>query len=59
MKEGIKMDYEKAYKILFNAMTDAIEKIDSSGSFSPAIAEGLEILKKAQRNTEEMYLDAD
>ncbi len=53
------MDYEKAYKILFNAMTDAIEKIDSSGSFSPAITEGLEILKKAQRNTEEMYLDAD
>lgn len=53
------MDYEKAYKILFNAMTDAIEKMDSASTFSPTIADGLEILKKAQRNTEEMYLDAE
>ena len=56
------MDYEKAYKILFNAITDAIdtiEKMDSASTVSPIIADGLEILKKAQRNTEEMYLDAE
>lgn len=50
------MDYKKAYCILFHAMTDAIEKIDSSKVATEKIDEGLAMLKRAQQTTEEMYM---
>ncbi len=50
------MDYKKAYNILFNAMTDAIEIIDSSNVFTQEMDDGLVILRKAQQITEEMYM---
>lgn len=52
------MDYEAAYKILFNAMTDAITEIDGAKIKSQETAKGLEILKAAQRRTEEMFIEA-
>lgn len=53
------MDYKKAYHILFNAMTDAIVKIDGSRVITQEMEDGLSILRKAQETTEEMYLDAE
>lgn len=53
------MDYQKAYGILFNAMTEAIEKIYSSRVVTQEMDEGLDILRKAQQATEEMYMDAE
>lgn len=53
------MDYQKAYNILFNAMTDAIEKIDGSKVITGEMKDGSLILKKAQQTTEEMYMDAE
>ena len=53
------MDYKKAYGILFNAMTEAISKIYSSRVVTQEMDEGLEILKKAQQATEEMYMDEE
>lgn len=53
------MDYKKAYTILFNAMTDAIEKIDSSKVVTQEMDDGLAILKKAQQTTEEMFISEE
>ena len=47
------MDYKKAYNILFNAMTDAIEK---SEVITQEMDEGISILKKAQQTTEEIFV---
>lgn len=52
------MDYEAAYKILFNAMTDATTEIEGAKIKSQETAKGLEILKAAQRRTEEMFIEA-
>ena len=46
------MDYSKLYTHIFNAVTDAIEQIEKHNY---GIAE--EILKKAQEETEEMYVN--
>jgi ribosomal protein L4 len=52
------LDYEKAYKILFNAATDAITEIEGETIKSQETVKGAEILKKAQLQTEEMYIKA-
>lgn len=52
------MDYKKAYKILFNAITDAIEKIDNSEVITRELYDGSAILRKAQQTTEEMYMES-
>lgn len=53
------MDYQKAYGILFNAMTEAISKIYSSRVVTQEMDDGVQILKKAQLATEEMYMDEE
>ena len=47
------MDYQKAYYILFNAMTDAINAMDNR-----EINQAAEILKSAQIKTEDMYIES-
>ena len=47
-------DYQKMYTTLFNAVTDAIEKIQQR---SCAAAE--KILIQAQQKTEELYISAE
>ena len=44
-------DYQKLYTTLFNAITDAIEKIDAL-----EIKDAKRILMQAQQKTEELYL---
>ncbi len=53
------MDYKKAYFELFNAITEAIDKINTSRVGSQEIEDGLEILRKAQQTTEEQYIDSE
>ena len=48
------VDYQKLYVHLFNAFTDAIEKLEKG---YPVIAK--DILMYAQQQTEEMYMDMD
>ena len=47
-------DYQKMYTTLFNAITDAIEKIQQRNC---AAAE--KILIQAQQETEELYISAE
>lgn len=51
------MDYKKAYNILFNAITDAINEIEKSKQVFSEIDKGIFILKEAQCKTEEIYLE--
>ncbi len=53
------MDYQKAYCVLFNAMSDAIEEIDHSRIITQEMEDGLDILRKAQQITEKMYMDEE
>ena len=48
------VDYEKMYHYLFNAITDAIEKIEEL-DFGTAKQK----LTSAQQKTEEMYIEAE
>ena len=41
------MDYEKAYKILFNAMTDAMKELYQSKIITMEMDKGVKILKNA------------
>lgn len=50
------MDYKKAYYILFNTITDAIEIIED-GVILPNINNAIDKLKSAQITTEEMYIE--
>lgn len=59
MERSPTMDYKKAYKILFNTITDAIEKLDSSEVITRELYDGSAILRKAQQTTEEMYMDSE
>lgn len=52
------MDYEAAYKVLFNAATDAIEEIERAQIKSQETERAGEILRKAQLRTEKMYIEA-
>jgi len=45
------VNYQKLYSTLFNAITDAIEKIDAL-----EIKDAKRILMQAQQKTEELYL---
>lgn len=51
------MDYQKAYCLFFHAITQATDKIDSSRLISQEMEDGLKILKQAQQDTEELYLE--
>ncbi len=46
------MDYRKTYYMLFNAITDALEKISRD-----EVAESREILIRVQQATEEYYIE--
>lgn len=46
-------DFERLYHILFNAITDALRKLEEG---KPQEAAGL--LMEAQRRTEELYIEA-
>ena len=54
----IKLDYEVAYKELFNAITDAITELYKSRIVTTQLSNGIKILKEAQCKTEEIYLIA-
>ena len=47
-------DYKELYHILFNAVTDALEALDSGDS---ALAG--QLLREAQLRTEELYVEAE
>jgi len=49
------MDYQKAYLILFNAITTAIHTIEKSFLVTLDMTDGLDHLREAQQQTEEMY----
>ena len=51
------MNYKKAYKVLFNAITDALRELQNSHTFSQPIENGIAILEKAQQTTENIYLE--
>ena len=48
------MDYQKAYYLLFNAITDALEAMDTM-----KLAKARQTLVSAQRQTEELYMDSE
>ncbi len=47
-------DYSTLYRLLFNAITDALTKIDAY-----EIGTAVQILVEAQQKTEELYISAD
>lgn len=51
------MNYATAYKTLFNAITDSIQKIECSYIITQEMEEGIETLKQAQQQTEDMYIN--
>ena len=51
------MDYEKAYKILFNSITDAIIELDKISAVIFENWKAAEILKDAQQNTENLFIE--
>ena len=50
------MDYQRAYTILFNAITDAIYVLVKSKIVTSDVDNGITILKEAQFKTEDMYI---
>lgn len=46
-------DFERLYHILFNAMTDALRKLEAGETLEAA-----RLLMEAQRETEELYIEA-
>ena len=55
------MDYQKAYYILFNAMTDALNEMDTLRTAVQyrEINQAAEIVKSAQQKTEDMYIESE
>ncbi len=51
------MDYEKMYKILFQAITTAIEQISDSKVVTSEMENGLKTLREAQQLAETMFVD--
>ncbi len=47
-------DYDKMYSLLFNAITDALEKIEKQN-----LGDAKDILIAAQQKTEEIYMSAE
>lgn len=48
------MDYEKLYHLLFNAITDAVEQMESQN-----YGDTKELLVAAQQKAEEIYITAE
>ena len=48
------MDYEKLYHLLFNAITDALEHMESQN-----YGDAKELLVAAQQKAEEIYITAE
>lgn len=53
------MDYQAAYKILFNAITDALAELEGNRIVSKELKKAQDILIHAQQATEDMYLASD
>ncbi len=53
------MDYQRAYKILFNEITDALNELEKASEKFPEIIKAEMILQNAQRQTEDMYIEAE
>lgn len=52
------MDYESAYKTLFNAMTDALMSLERERMMSPDLEQAKQFLRRAQQKTEDMFIDS-
>lgn len=50
-------NFEKMYYLLFNKITDSVEILEKSPAKCPAIYEVIDLLKNAQIETEEIYID--
>ena len=48
------MDYQKAYSLLFNAITDALEAMEAQN-----FGQARQALVSAQQQTEELYMDSE
>ena len=53
------MDYQKAYRILFNGITDALAELGKAGHKDAETARAETILQSIQQQTEDMHMDAD
>ena len=50
-------NYKVMYYKLFNSITDSIEVLEKSPAKCPAMYEVIDILKNAQIETEEIYIE--
>lgn len=50
------MDYQKAYAVLFNSITDASNALMKSKIITAELEKGIAILREAQLITEDMYI---
>lgn len=53
------MDYEKAYGILFNRITEALQELEKVSKKPPEMMKAERVLQNAQRQTEDMYIEAE
>lgn len=53
------MDYQKAYEILFNGITDALTGLYKASNKNPEIIRAEMILQSVQRQTEDMYIETE
>lgn len=53
------MNYQKAYGVLFNGITDALAELDKASDKSPEIMKAETILQNAQRQTENKYMEKE
>ena len=53
-------DYKKMYFTLFNKVTDAIDMLEDTGDIKlKKVSDAIEILKDAQIECEDIYIDTD
>ena len=53
------MDYQKAYKILFNGITTALTELEKTDDRKLEIIRTKMILQGVQRQTEELYMEIE
>lgn len=53
------MDYQKAYQVLFNGITDAIIELEKALDKRPEMTRAQTILQSVQLQTEELYIEAE
>lgn len=53
------MDYQRAYYILFNVITDTLKELDKINEVRLDITKARMLLQNAQRLTEEMYIEGE